>query len=511
MSQGFTKDYVVKATGETEIHKELTQSTLSGSNYTFTGIPSGIKVFYLCFKEVDLSGGDHIEIQLGTSGGLVSSGYLGSTTRTGTGASSEKNTAGIEVFVATANENANGVLTFVLMDEATHTWVCSGTLGSSDVTSITMHQGFSVALGGELTQLDIASETSNTFTDGEVNIVYDNPDLAVSGNASTPAGVTDVFVNGVKQAATSGTEIDFTVPSGVKDVKISYQNLSTNGTSPMIIQLGDAGGIETTGYLGSASALSTSGQGSGNKTTGLAFEDTSGGARKRHGVAHLVLHDAATNTWCSTNLYGSSNSAVTYHAGASKSLSGELTTIRLTTTGGTNTFDDGSINIQYDNQELDLGSGVITGGVVQTVHTQDGEVATGSTQMPYDDTIPQNTEGTEFMTASITPTDAANKLRIDVTFNGANSVGGSHRFTTALFQDSTADALAAVTEFKEGVDRNLTQTFTHWMTAGTASSTTFKVRAGINAAGTTTFNGHSSARGLGGVMASSITITEYKV
>jgi hypothetical protein len=508
MSQGFTKDYVVKATGETEIHKELTQSTLSGSNYTFTGIPSGIKVFYLCFKEVDLSSGDHIEIQLGTSGGLVSSGYLGSSTRTGTGASSEKNTGGIEVFVAAANENANGVLTFVLMDEATHTWVCSGTLGSSDVTSITMHQGFSVALGGELTQLDIASESSNTFTDGEVNIVYDNPDLAVSGNASTPAGVTDVFVNGTKQASTSGSSIDFTIPSGVKAFTVTAIGVSFSATAFLDVQLGDSGGIETTGYLGQRAYLQSGGASNAGAIVTSAFRWGQAIASNVNDfVMHFHLHDAATNTWVVSG-NGGRRGAVHYYVVGTKALSSELTTVRLATSTGT--FDAGSMNVQYDNPNLDLGSGVISGGVVQTVHTQDGEVATGSTQIPYDDTIPQNTEGTEFMTASITPTDAANKLRIDVVFNGANSVGGSHRFTTALFQDSTADALAAVTEFKEGVDRNLTQTFTHWMTAGTASSTTFKVRAGINAAGTTTFNGHSSARGLGGVMASSITITEYK-
>ena len=47
------------------------------------------------------------------------------------------------------------------------------------------------------------------------------------------------------------------------------------------------------------------------------------------------------------------------------------------------------------------------------------------------------------------------------------------------------------------------------MTAGTTSATTFRVRAGLNSAGTTTFNGASSARYYGGTLASSITIKEY--
>ena len=53
--------------------------------------------------------------------------------------------------------------------------------------------------------------------------------------------------------------------------------------------------------------------------------------------------------------------------------------------------------------------------------------------------------------------------------------------------------------------------FSHFMTAGTTSETTFKVRAGFNASGTTTFNGSGGARRLGGVFASSITITEIAV
>ena len=50
------------------------------------------------------------------------------------------------------------------------------------------------------------------------------------------------------------------------------------------------------------------------------------------------------------------------------------------------------------------------GYVMQVVHVQDGEVASGTATCNYDDTIMQNTEGTEFMTLAITPTSATNKL-----------------------------------------------------------------------------------------------------
>ena len=145
-------------------------------------------------------------------------------------------------------------------------------------------------------------------------------------------------------------------------------------------------------------------------------------------------------------------------------------------------------------------------GVQQIKNVQSGAVATGTTTVPLDDTIPQNTEGTEFMTLAITPTSATNKLKIDVVFLGTFSV--TAWLIVALFQDTTAGALAVGANFQQtGTDAN-NVVFTHYMTAGTTSATTFKVRAGGQTAGTVTFNGQSTARLFGGVNASSITITE---
>jgi hypothetical protein len=147
---------------------------------------------------------------------------------------------------------------------------------------------------------------------------------------------------------------------------------------------------------------------------------------------------------------------------------------------------------------------------IQVVNTTTGAVATGTTVMPNDDTIPQNTEGVEFMTLAITPTSATNKLKIDVVFCWSTTTDAT--CGVALFQDSTANALAAVQDFPHTAYAVVKPTvFTYYMTAGTTSSTTFKIRAGQDIAHTLTFNGVGGARRLGGVMASSITITEIKV
>jgi len=147
--------------------------------------------------------------------------------------------------------------------------------------------------------------------------------------------------------------------------------------------------------------------------------------------------------------------------------------------------------------------------VSQAVHTQTGAVATGTTTIPYDDTIPQNTEGDQYMSQAITPTNASNKLLIEVTVVVSHSAIG--QMWVCLFQDSVASALAVAVERMDTALQPYTIAFKHEMTAGTTSEITFKVRVGSSTAGTTTFNGSTGARYMGGVFASSLRITEVKV
>jgi hypothetical protein len=157
------------------------------------------------------------------------------------------------------------------------------------------------------------------------------------------------------------------------------------------------------------------------------------------------------------------------------------------------------------------GTGIATAttAIVQIVNTQTGAVATGTTVMPVDDTIPQNTEGNEYMTLAITPKHADNKLNIEVVAQFGHSVNTAIT-SGALFKDSVASAVAAaigVNVGTNGISSPIVINYT--VVAGSTSATTYKVRIGSSSAGTTTFNGDSGGRKFGGVMSSSITITEY--
>lgn len=209
------------------------------------------------------------------------------------------------------------------------------------------------------------------------------------------------------------------------------------------------------------------------------------------------------------------NGAVTYAKFDSQVVAGATTVVAATDDFAfiSDTSDSGNVKKSLvSNLFIPTATNALAGSVVQVVNEPYGAVATGTTVLPYDDTVPQNTEGDQYMNKEITPTSATNKLKIDVVIFLASSATGGERISAALFQDSTAGALAVGASIQANSETGVHMIcFSHFMTSGTTSATTFKVRAGNTNAGTTTFNGSASARKYGGVLASSITITEIKV
>lgn len=157
------------------------------------------------------------------------------------------------------------------------------------------------------------------------------------------------------------------------------------------------------------------------------------------------------------------------------------------------------------------GGGVLThtalpaGSVVQVVSTTFSSQLSGTGTIPVDNTIPQNTEGDQYMSQSITPKATTNLLLIEAVIQLQNSV--ANNMIAALFQDTTANALAAAHQFLDTGTANLQLVIRYSMLAGTTSATTFKIRAGGGSAGTTTFN----AALFGAISRSSLVITEVKL
>ena len=149
------------------------------------------------------------------------------------------------------------------------------------------------------------------------------------------------------------------------------------------------------------------------------------------------------------------------------------------------------------------------GKLLQQVNTQTGAVSTGTTIFPEDDSIPQNTEGSEFMTLSITPKSATSVINIEVHVFYSQSAGT--RGGLGLFKDTDADALAFTSNFIKDVTSMGNMQVFYSETSGNTTARTYKVRCGnIQNAGTFTFNGQGGNRKFGGTVLSTIRILEIE-
>lgn len=148
------------------------------------------------------------------------------------------------------------------------------------------------------------------------------------------------------------------------------------------------------------------------------------------------------------------------------------------------------------------------GVMVQKARTDTGTANSGSTAAVMDDTIMQNTEGVEFITQAITPTAIGNLIHVRAQIYCTPSVAAF--IIASLFIDTTANALVSTPAFDTTATGGSPLTLDYWYTAVDTSAHTFKVRAGLDRAGTVTFNGSSGSRYLGGVMNSFLECIEYK-
>ena len=149
-------------------------------------------------------------------------------------------------------------------------------------------------------------------------------------------------------ASTSGTSIDFTsIPAWVKKITVMFSGVSTNGTSLVILQIGDSGGVETSGYVGASSQLPNAGAIAGlNLSSGVIIENAANASAVRYATISLTL--MGSNLWAASGIVARSDAAGTSVVSGSKTLSDTLTQLRITTVNGTDTFDAGSVNILYE-------------------------------------------------------------------------------------------------------------------------------------------------------------------
>lgn len=251
---------------------------------------------------------------------------------------------------------------FVVAADITNLSNLSGTnTGDQTTEEIEDIAGALVATGGTKTNIAVTYQD----TTGDMDFVVPNATDSVKGvieTATTAEGITGTATDKIppvdvvktmidthaggggytvgSSATPSGTTQDITIPAGTTHILIPLFAVTTSGTSVMAVQLGDSGGIETSGYIGSVSA------GAASLGSTSRFLLSLSNATSYHGFVALTLLSAATNTWhFSSNIHNTANNIIQSTAGT-KDLSGTITTVRLTTVNGTDTFTGGTVNSQ---------------------------------------------------------------------------------------------------------------------------------------------------------------------
>lgn len=144
------------------------QNTTSGTAIDFTGIPTGIKRITVVFNGVSENGGNNIGVQLGTSGGVETSGYTGFAISSGSGGTGVTSlSSGFDL------RNAGGAAStmyasFVIFNVSSNIWVCTAT-GTG--ASIAYNTSGGKTLAGTLGRVRVYS--AGTFDAGSVNILYE--------------------------------------------------------------------------------------------------------------------------------------------------------------------------------------------------------------------------------------------------------------------------------------------------------------------------------------------------
>ena len=153
------------------------------------------------------------------------------------------------------------------------------------------------------------------------------------------------IVIGTSQATTSGTEFDFTgLPAGIKRVRVFFSGVSLSGaTDDILVQLGDAGGFETTGYVSTATTFAVI-----TSSTAGYLVKMAGAATSLTGIMDLHRFTEASELWVASHSCVLAAGTVVGIGSGSHTLSDVLTQIRITRSGTTDTFDAGDVNIQYE-------------------------------------------------------------------------------------------------------------------------------------------------------------------
>jgi hypothetical protein len=267
---------------------------------------------------------------------------------TGSGAGTAAMTIATDQSVTFAGTVSSGAIT------------SSGTITSSTGTLYPLVSATAVSTATTSFTASIASTTMTVTAVGSGVIAVGQLITGTGVTAGTTilaqltgsAGSTGTYTVSASQTVASTTitivgQDFYGIPATAKRITLMLSGVSTNGTSDVIVQLGDSGGVENTGYVANASLITASTT-AFSSTAGFPLSGSWSASVFFSGLVTLVLQDAATNTWAASVIGATGSPVGAGVGGGHKPLSATLDRVRITSVGGVNTFDAGSINVMWE-------------------------------------------------------------------------------------------------------------------------------------------------------------------
>ena len=176
----------------------------------------------------------------------------------------------------------------------------------------------------------------------KVVVVYDGTNWQMISPVGRRANFQETVIN-----TTSGTSHAFDVPTSVWKITGGFRNVSTNGSSPLVIQVGDSSTWKTSTYVGTTSQLTTSVTTSAmSSSVGFKLTNSIPTAASIQGIFTLMRTDAGR--WAFAANISRTDVSTTFVSAGSADNTTNITRIRLTTVNGTDLFTVGKFQIMLE-------------------------------------------------------------------------------------------------------------------------------------------------------------------